>query len=47
MGVNSLVDNNELICGNFVAPRAILEMYQKVSFSSFKVWASLLADITE
>lgn len=31
----------------FVAPRPILEMYQKISFSSFKIWASLLADIAE
>lgn len=31
----------------FIAPRPILEMYQKISFPSFKVWASLLADITE
>ena len=38
----SLFDSRE-----FVAPRAILEMYQKISFSSFKVWASLLTDITE
>ena len=31
----------------FVAPRSILEMYQKISFGSFKVWASLINDISE
>ena len=32
---------------SFVAPRPILEMYQRISFPSFKIWAGLLADITE
>lgn len=41
-------NNNDLLDSRvFIAPRAILEMYQKVSFSSFKVWASLLADISD
>lgn len=31
----------------FIAPRSILEMYQKISFGSFKVWASLINDISE
>ena len=40
-------DSNDISnSGTFVAPRPILEMYQKISFSSFKLWASILSDIS-
>jgi hypothetical protein len=48
-----LIDKNEhtdtnLIDGSgFRAPREILEMYQKMSFPSFKIWACLLIDIAD
>lgn len=44
-------NNDKGICQydsrQFIAPRPILEMYQKISFPSFKIWAGLLTDITE
>jgi hypothetical protein len=38
--------NHEIGQKVFAAPRELLNMYQKVSFSGFKVWACLLADIS-
>jgi hypothetical protein len=40
-------DNNIIDSGTFVAPRVILEMYQKMSFRAFKVWACILTDLAE
>lgn len=40
-------DTNLIDSRAFIAPRAILEMYQKVSFPSFKIWASILSDLTQ
>ena len=40
-------DNKLIDSGTFVAPRAILEMYQRMSFRAFKVWACILTDIAE
>jgi hypothetical protein len=50
MDIDSTNDNNNLTVydtRSFVAPRPVLEMYQRISFPSFKIWAGLLADITE
>lgn len=50
MNIENTNDNNNIALydtRSFVAPRPVLEMYQRISFPSFKIWAGLLADITE
>ncbi|MBE0420176.1 replication initiation protein [Pseudoalteromonas nigrifaciens] len=47
--MNLTIDKEDRLndSGTFVAPRAILEMYQRMSFRAFKVWACILTDIAE
>jgi hypothetical protein len=44
---NKLANKNLIDDSGFRAPRQILEMYQKMSFPSFKIWACLLIDIAD